>query len=272
MPEKPIEIITSFGALVRDDMHRREVKFPKESDLPRNIPKIYDAKYGHIPAVIGVTGRLAAIREFSTRRVAQWQLYCTPTHAHVRDRLSRPDLLDIINDVHTELTRSTPPRGAMYTAYFSIPGTKLGPVDSENFFDWSHSSTAGLVRDQELELRRSWNPYRHFCHIMGYDLIRDPWNEDKGVEKKIDRVICLKLKPVLMLVWRSWSKEADVCPMLKMQGVPVEDDSRTVYRPDNVDKRILDRLPPAMRHTLFAGAIPDLEDDEDPYIVRLQRH
>lgn len=231
-----------------------------------------DSQRDSIPAIIAITGRLEAVRDFpNARRVAQWQLYCSNGHERVRNRLSGVDSLDLLNTLNADLTMFDPPRGATYTVYFSVPRRVDGIVSKDNFFETVFSGNAGLQRERAAFLRNSWNPFEHLLHWLEMDDIPDPWNDDPKVRDRIVETITARALPVLMNLWRSWTKDRMIASMLSIQGVPVEDDNRTEYRPGDLNRRILERLPLAMRRTIFPGYIPDLPEEVIDQLSTLRR-
>jgi len=54
-PKPPV--VTSYGAFLRSETHRREVRIPRRDELPDNVAWIRDPTYGvDAPAVIGIAG------------------------------------------------------------------------------------------------------------------------------------------------------------------------------------------------------------------------
>lgn len=253
--------LTSLGALIRTRDRRRDATIPRRDQLPDDIAWLTHEQYGQVPAVIVLTGRVGRVEFSGTEFAAHWQTFCWPMHSRVVDRLSREDIQDMLQALHGELTRELPPVGASYTACFSVPRAVGGALADGSFFDLQFQSASWLREEQRRRVRASWDPIVIMRNLFGLDRIGDPWLDDAACRKRIDEKIRRRATQVLMQLWKSWAKDKVIGRALADQGVPVDDDRRTEYQPGDVSNRIFNRIPPAMRHTMFMGEIPDDPDD-----------
>lgn len=257
-PPKVLVAITSMRALLASDQSRREVRIPRKEWLPANVAWLKDEDNVEYPAVIGLTGRVADVRDVGEKRVAQWNVSCFPNSLIVRERLSRHDLQDLVEDLHKELMRIGVMRGSWYTAYFSVP-----MYGGNNFFESSFDCAGAARREEDRRLNASWNPVVLIRRALG--LVRplpDPWLEDKAVNAVVTRTIESHGAKILGKVWDKWVTSPSVGPTLRMLRVPIDDPKQTVYRPGDPHKRIFENLTPVSRKTMFLNDIPDDFEEE----------
>lgn len=228
-PKPPV--VTSYGALLRSDTQKREVRIPKRGDLSGDVAWIQDPRFGvNAPAVIGITGRYAGIgMDEDGRTVSQWQVWIRPDSDRVTQRFARVDLREIVFVLHTELTAMNPKRGATYTAYFAVPRN-----GGENVFDATFRGTAGNGPD--------------------------PWLDDEAVFRSVRETLQSRLTTAFVNLWQSWIKDPAVAMLLRGQGVPVETHHRTQFLAGNTVDKIRSELPDTMHRTLFLIGLDDLED------------
>lgn len=257
---------TSLGALIRTRDRRRDATIPKRDQLPENIAWLAHQQYGTVPAVIVLTGRVAKTEREGDEFTARWQVSCWPMHSRVTDRLSREDMQDMLQTLHSELTRECPPAGTSYTALFSIPRAVDGDLAAGTFFDMHFQSASWLREEQRRRVRDSWNPVVLVRHLLGLDRIADEWLENDVLRARIEAKIRPRATQVLMQLWKSWAKDPVIGEKLADQGVPISDNRRTEYQAGDVTNRILGRIPPAMRHTMFIDDVSDRSDEpaEEP--------
>ncbi len=232
-PKPPV--VTSYGAFLRSETHRREVRIPKPGDLSGDVAWIHDPRFGvNAPAVIGITGRYAGVgMDEEGRPVSQWQVWIRPDNDRVTQRFAREDLRDLVFALHTELTALNPRRGATYTAYFAVP--KNG---GENVFDATFRGATGSGPD--------------------------PWLDDEAAFRSVRETLESRLTTVFVNLWQSWVKDPAVAMLLRGQGVPVETHGRTQFLAGNTVEKIRAALPDSMHRTLFLTGLDDLDDLRQP--------
>ena len=249
---KAVTAVTSMSALIVGPGARREVRVPKKEELPANVAWIRRQDEEPTPAVIAVTGRVIAVMEDDDRIVAQWSLACFPNDSRAHARMSQPDMQELANDLHRELTRIGVMPGAWYTAVFSVPMN-----GGENFFDATFECAGVANRNERARIQNSWNPIPSILYAIGViKPIPDPWLEDEGRFAKVHATIRCYAARILGSVWDSWVKNPDVKPALRMLNVPVDDARQTEYRQEGVYQRILRNLPPISQRTMFLAEIP----------------
>ncbi len=253
---KVIVAITSMRALLADDQSRREVRVPQRDALPANVAWLKGKDDVEYPAIIGLTGRVTDVKDIDDQRVAQWNVSCLPNDLVARERLSRQDLQDLVEDLHKDLTRVGAMRGAWYTSYFSVPMN-----GGNNFFESTFECAGMARREEDRRLSKSWNPFVMLRRAFGRSL-PDPWLEDAATEALVRRTIKVTSAKILGKIWDKWSQSPDVAPTLRMLRVPIDDPKQTVYRHGDAHQRIFQNLTPISRKTMFLGDIPDDFEEE----------
>ena len=250
-------VTTSMSALISGDGARREVRIPKRGELKPNVAWIRDARGRDVPAVVAMTGRVIAVEDKGDTRVAQWSLACYPNEPRAHTRMSKLDLQDLANDLHTDLTRIGVMPGAFYTAIFSVPRG-----GGDNFFG-SSFEFARIARLAEASRQRhSWNPLDIFRELTGRSRpIPDEWLEHPQTKDMVSSAIRQRAAQILGKVWDSWVNDRELNNILRMLKVPVENPRQTEYRPGSSHARIVANLNPASRRTMFRSVIPDDYED-----------
>lgn len=251
-----VKSLTSFGNLTRAAQECREVTAPRREDHPDNLPH---GPHESEPAMIVIEGHLEAFRDSGSEITAQWQNYCWPMAPRVIERMSRADVVQPLEELNRVLCRTgLVARGATYTLSFSLPRGE----SAEPYFHSEFQSVAWLRERQRREVRASRNPLVHLSHLLGWNRIEDPWLAQPIRRAEVKRALRTRAWGPIEELWKSWAKDPDIAELLREQGVAVDDDSRTQYRPEgNVQERVRERLPAINRQTVFRFDIPDIPDE-----------
>lgn len=253
---RTVTVKTSLSALLVGSSSRREVRIPRRDELPDTVAWIRDADGRDVPAAVAITGRVIATKDIGDARIAQWAVACFPNDARAHARLSKPDLQDLLEDLHRGLTLIGAMPGAQYTSVFSVP-IDGGPNLSDRTFD-----CAGMARRKQIhEDRQSWNPLTVIRSLLGLaPKIHDPWLDERN-RAEVDETIRVLGARILGKVWDSWTNDRDLNATLRMLRVPVGDPRQTEFRPGDTHVQILRNVRPDSRKTMFSAEIPkELED------------
>lgn len=259
-----VKSLTSFGNLIRATQECREVTAPLREDHPDNLPHGPNASE---PAMIVIEGHLEAFRDTGEEITAQWQNYCWPMVPRVIERMSRMDVVQPLEDLNRALCRTgITARGATYTLSFALP---VGE-NAEPYFHSRFQSVAWLRERQRRDVRASRNVFVHLSHLFGWDRIEDPWLSQPIRRAEVKRALRTRGWGPISELWKSWTKDPDVGAVLRRQGVVLDDDSRTQFRPEgNVHERVRERLPAISQQTVFRFDIPDVPDEAlDAHIAK----